>query len=117
VFLRFLETNDGAAIRLLAAFTRQYVRRLTDSLHDSAFLDVPARLARALVTLLRSAEGGGESLEVRLRITQNDLASMVGATRESTNKWLGYYERQGWVRRERGGLVVLKPEELIKERR
>jgi hypothetical protein len=43
----------------------------------------------------RSSDGPAQ--ELRLRITQNDLASMVGATRESTNKWLGYYERQGWM--------------------
>ena len=39
---------------------------------------------------------------------------MVGATRESINKWLGYYERQGWLKRERGSIVVLQPEALLR---
>jgi len=117
VFLRFIENNSGAALRLLAAFTRQYVRRLTDTVHDAAFLDVPARLARILVQLLESRGGAEDDGGRPLRVTQNDLAAMVGATRESINKWLGYYERQGWVKRERGSVVVLNAEALVKQAR
>jgi len=46
--------------------------------------------------------------------TQTELAEMVGTTRESVNKWLDVYERQGLIRRQRGLIAVLKPEELRK---
>ena len=42
------------------------------------------------------------------------LAEMVGATRESINKWLGAYEEQGLIRRERNQLITLQPEALRK---
>lgn len=45
-------------------------------------------------------------------ITQGALAAHVGATRESVNKWLGYFERQGYLNRERDGIAVLRLDEL-----
>jgi CRP-like cAMP-binding protein len=50
-------------------------------------------------------------------MTQNDLAAMVGATRESINKWLGFYERQGLIRRDKGSIAVLSREELERRAR
>jgi CRP-like cAMP-binding protein len=114
-FISFVEGNAAAAMRLLAAFVKHYVRRLTETVHDAAFLDVPARLSRVLVQLLGDAPttAGGSILN----ITQTDLAAMIGATRESVNKWLGYYERQGWVKRERGSVRVLDRDALAKQTR
>lgn len=42
-------------------------------------------------------------------LTQTELAGLIGATRESLNKWLGYYERQGLIRCQRGQILVLRP--------
>ena len=39
---------------------------------------------------------------------------MIGTTRESVNKWLGEYERQGLIARRNGLIKVLKPEALQK---
>ena len=108
-FLRTLEASPDAAIRLLASLSRHYARRLTDVVEDATFLDVSARLARVLVHLTRSTDGGSMP---RTQLTQTALAAMVGATRESVNKWIGFFERRGWVRRERGELVILDLEGL-----
>jgi CRP/FNR family transcriptional regulator/CRP/FNR family cyclic AMP-dependent transcriptional regulator len=112
-FLAFLEANHGVAVRLLSALSRDYVRRLTDTVGDAAFLDLPARLARTLVHMLESQADGG----TELRLTQSDLAAMVGATRESINKWLGHYEHQGWLKRERGLVRILNTDALVKRSR
>jgi CRP-like cAMP-binding protein len=106
VFLQFLDDNPRITRNLLAAMSRQYVRRLTNTVHDAAFLDVSARLARVLLNLHES--NAGEPPDgARLKTTQVELAAMVGATRESINKWLGYFERQGWIERERGAILIL----------
>ena len=42
-----------------------------------------------------------------MRATQVELAGMIGSTRESVNKWLGSYERQGFLRRQRGVITIL----------
>jgi CRP-like cAMP-binding protein len=112
-FLEFLAQTPDASLRLLQAMSRQYVRRLTDTVYDAAFLDVPARLARTLVHLVEMRRDGQDG-SIEISVTQTDLAAMIGATRESINKWLGYYERQGWLKRERGSVIVLEPEALIR---
>jgi DNA-binding MarR family transcriptional regulator len=40
------------------------------------------------------------------------MAGMIGATRESVNKWLGYFEDRGLIRRTRGQVTVLRPDIL-----
>ena len=50
-----------------------------------------------------------------MRATQVELAGMIGSTRESVNKWLGSYERQGFLRRQRGVITILDPDGLRRE--
>ena len=111
-FLRFLEQHPKASQVLLAA-VGHWLRRLTTQMQDAAFLDVPARLARTLLRLSgadEAANGGGRAVTPRL--TQSDLAGMVGTTRETLNKWLGFYEDQGLIRRDNHQIVVLRPDKL-----
>jgi CRP-like cAMP-binding protein len=103
-FKSFLLANPHVPLQMLSAMSRMYVRRLTDAVQDAVFLDVPARLARVIVQMHVSTPRTDAQ---PLRTTQADLASMIGATRESVNKWLGYFERRGWVKRSRGALSVL----------
>lgn len=110
VFIAFLRTHPDASLTLMAALSRQ-LRRLTDTVHDTSFLDVPARLARVLLNLADETSADTGAPRTR-RLTQNDLAALVGATRESVNKWLGFFERRGAVARERGHIVVLDAKEL-----
>lgn len=107
-FLALLDAHPSVSRRL--RHNAQFAR-------DLAFLDVPTRLARALVTLVESGGWGwtGEGREENgqvVEITQGALAAHVGATRESINKWLGYYERQGYLSRERDRITVLQFAEL-----
>jgi CRP-like cAMP-binding protein len=106
-FLEFIEARPKVATTLLAALSRK-VRLTTRQAQDVAFLDVPARVARTVLEQA-VADNGGASV---CRLTQSELAGLVGATRESVNKWLGYYERQGLIRRQRGAVTILKPEAL-----
>jgi len=108
-FLRFLEGHPATAPVLLATMSRQ-IRRLTDQVYDAAFLDLPSRLAKAILNLAVAAGGGPDG--VSLRLTQTELASMVGATRESVNKWLRFYQRRGIIRLGRGTIAVLRMKEL-----
>jgi len=115
-FLGVIDKYPSVSRRLLIIIC-QRLRHNTVFAQDLAFLDVPTRLARALVSLLVS-EGWGwtgddHSQEACLvDITQSALAAHVGATRESINKWLGYYERRGYLSRTRDGIVVLRLDEL-----
>ncbi len=113
-FAEFVGTHPKVALKLLAALSRK-LRRTTQQVQDVALLDVPARLARHLLEL---AETRGEVLprgKARVvQVTQAELASAIGATRESANKWLGYFERQGLLTLKRGQVTVVDPDALSK---
>ncbi|MBA3652996.1 MAG: Crp/Fnr family transcriptional regulator [Actinobacteria bacterium] len=66
--------------------------RLTDSaLADSMFLDVTGRTAKRLL------EMAGDADTFTLPVTQEELASMVGASRERVNKAIASFIRLGWL--------------------
>jgi CRP-like cAMP-binding protein len=111
-FVRFLRDVPAVAVNLLASLSRRF-RRTDRLVHDAAFSDVRTRVTRLLVELAetRGTESHG-GVVIGPRLTQGDLASMVGATRESINKCLRSYTAQGLVRHERGRLVLLNVERL-----
>jgi CRP-like cAMP-binding protein len=74
-------------VRLLA----QRLRATDEALADAVFLDVPARTAKRLLEL------AGADDEFQLPMTQEDLAGLVGASRERVNKALAMFTRLGWV--------------------
>jgi len=111
-FLRFLRDMPGVAVNMLASLSRR-LRRTDRLVHDAAFSDVRTRVARLLVELAETRGKPGEGgIVIGPRLTQGDLAGMVGATRESINKCLRYYSAQGLVRHERGRIVVSSIERL-----
>ena len=74
-------------VRLLA----RRLRHTDDSLADAVFLDVPARTAKRLLEI------AGDADQFRLPMTQEDLAGLVGASRERVNKALSLFTRLGWI--------------------
>jgi CRP-like cAMP-binding protein len=74
-------------VRLLA----RRLRNTDESLADAVFLDVPARTAKRLLEI------AGDHDEFRLPMTQEDLAGLVGASRERVNKALSLFTRLGWI--------------------
>jgi len=79
---------------LLWVIVRMLARRLRDTdeaLADAVFLDVPARTAKRLLEI------AGDADEFRLPMTQEDLAGLVGASRERVNKALSLFAKLGWI--------------------
>jgi CRP/FNR family transcriptional regulator, cyclic AMP receptor protein len=111
-FLGYLETQPQVATKLLAVLSRR-LRQTNQVVEEAAFLDVPARLAPRILELAGDqGQPGAGGAVIATRLTQTELAGMIGATRESVNKWLGYYERQGLIRCQRGQIMVLRPQGL-----
>ena len=69
----------------------QRLRTTDEALADSVFLDVTGRTAKRLLEL------AGEKEEFALPITQEELAGMVGASRERVNKAIASFIRLGWI--------------------
>ena len=112
-FRRLLRQMPDIAIGLLRVLTKRL--RDTDQLvQDAAFLDVGDRLAKKLLVLMelhgKAAPQG--AVVLTLQLTQSELASMIGATRESVNKQLGAFRDQGIVAVDRQRITILRPERL-----
>ncbi len=110
-FRQFLAEHPDIATKLLGTVS-QYLRRNAELIQDATFLDVPARLARILLELA-SQPGNAElpppGAVIPDRMKQGELASLVGATRESINKWLGSFEKQGLISYDKGQITLLRP--------
>ena len=112
-FRGFLYKHPEATEVLLEMMAVRF-RRAIARFYDLAFLDAPARLAKVL---LQQAEHGEPQLDgsvVINNITQRELASLIGTTRESTNKWLHFFVRQGCIEFNRGTIKILRMDELRK---
>ena len=114
-FLRLMRANDAALEPLLATLART-IRRLSDAVADVSFLSLEGRLAKKLLALAEEhGETVGGLIEIQLPISQEELASMVGATRTSVNKVLGQYEDQGLITR-RGRRIVVRDAARLRDR-
>jgi CRP-like cAMP-binding protein len=86
--------------------------RTTDvALADSVFLDVTGRTAKRLLELAGDAE------EFTLPITQEELAGMVGASRERVNKAIASFVRLGWIDQADRRYRIVKRDELERRAR
>ena len=97
------------------------VRRIRDTgllLADRNFLDITSRLVKKILDL-GDTFGIREGNQVRIgvKITQKDLASMIGATRESINKQLKGLRDQGIVRMNGGTIEIMNRERLVRKAR
>jgi CRP-like cAMP-binding protein len=103
------------ALGLLASLSR-LVRRVTRLVHDATFLDARTRLIRVLLELARSqGQPGPEGVVITQKLTQVELANLCGLTRESTNKWLRFFVREGLLSYEGGQITLVHPERLIQQ--
>ncbi len=116
-FLEHMRRSPRLALNFLEAMSTR-VRYSTRTVGSLSLLDIPGRVARKLLDLAQTyGEPEGDGVRIGLALTQSDLASLVGATRESINKVLGSFRRQGLIRIEQGHFVILNRaglEELLK---
>lgn len=111
-FLRLLKSSPDLCLRLMAVLCDR-LRRANLALEDIALLDLPTRLGRLLLRLSQdygTAAPHGTRIEVKL--SQKDLSTLVGGSREQVNRQLRQWEQDGTIAKERGHLVLARPERL-----
>ena len=115
-FMSLVEERPKIAVALLPVLASR-LRRLTAWADDLVGLPLPARVAKCLLGLLavHGQQLGPSRIRIGERFSQEDLASMVGVTRESINKHLGRFERGGILTKESGYLVVVDSARLQAE--
>ncbi|MDQ6849638.1 MAG: Crp/Fnr family transcriptional regulator [Actinomycetota bacterium] len=114
---RWAQERPEIAMQLLRVVARR-LRRTNTMLADLIFVDVPGRVAKQLLQLAQrfgSVDGG--QLRVTHDLTQEELAQLVGASRETVNKALADFASRGWLRLEGKSVVILDRERLARRAR
>ena len=114
----FIEKNPSLAQEMLKALA-QRLRRTNEALADLVFADVPGRVAKALLDLADRFGTRTESgaIHVPHELTQEELAQLVGASRETINKSQAHFVSRGWIHLEGRAVTLLDVEGLRRRAR
>lgn len=111
-FIPFLERRGDLCVKLLRILCRR-LRQTDEQVEAALFERLEARVAKALMRLSADeGNGGAPKTPVRLRVTQQELAGMVGASRESVNKQLHIWARGGFLELGKRQIVIRDPRVL-----
>jgi CRP/FNR family cyclic AMP-dependent transcriptional regulator len=105
-FQPFLRENPDMGLRLLAVVCKRF-RETSEHLEDSLFREAPSRLARCLLRLsgaFGKSVDGGTLLDIKL--SQQQLGNYIGVSRETVNKQLGEWQRDGLIAMSSGGIIL-----------
>lgn len=114
---RWLDGRPEVARGLLTQLAGR-LRRANDVVADLVFSDVPGRVAKALLDLsTRFGRVADDGVHVHHDLTQEELAQLVGASRETVNKALADFASRGWLRLEARSVVLLDVDRLKRRSR
>jgi CRP/FNR family transcriptional regulator, cyclic AMP receptor protein len=113
----WLSGHPDVALHLLAALARR-LRRTNEVMSDLVFTDVPGRVAKALLDLAaRFGVQQEDGLQVNHDLTQEELAQLVGASRETVNKALADFVARGWIQLHPKSVLLIDTERMRKRAR
>jgi CRP/FNR family transcriptional regulator len=105
-FIALITRRPAAAMAVLEAVAGR-LRETDEMASDLAFLDVAGRLAKRLLDLASAhgvQRGGGVLID--LSVTQEDLANMIGVTRESVNRNLSDFRNLGLISNQGRKIII-----------
>ena len=110
-------SNPQTSLELLRRLA-QRLRKSNEVLADLVFADVPGRVAKAIMDLgERFGVQKDDGFHVNHDLTQEELAQLVGASRETVNKALADFAARGWLKLEPRAVLVTDTERLSKRGR
>ena len=113
----WLKQNPEVSLQLLTRLS-QRLRRTNEAVGDLVFSDVPGRVAKALIDLGdRFGKSTPEGLLVNHDLTQEELAQLVGASRETVNKALADFAGRGWLKLDGRSVLIADVDRLSKRSR
>ena len=111
-----VQESSALAHNLTEVLSRR-VRLTNAHLLSLAALDVPGRVAAQLLALAREyGERIQEGTRIPMRLTQSDLAGLVGASRVRVNQALGYFRKRALISVDREGYFTVRDEDALTRR-
>jgi CRP/FNR family cyclic AMP-dependent transcriptional regulator len=112
-FIPFLRSNADVAIQLLMVLCKK-LRNTIYTWENLGLLPVPARLAKLILKLAATDRCNLDPhCIVRLSLSQQKMANLIGTSRETVNRIFGQWQLEGLIRLQKQQLVLIKPKELI----
>ncbi len=113
-FMTFAETHPPL-MRHLVRVLSVYLRRADEALAEAAFMDITGRVAKKLLDLAEShGKPTKDGVRIGVRVTQQTLAGMIGASRENVNRAVSRFVARGDIAQEAGTITILRAAELRK---
>ncbi len=103
--LSFFERNPSAWPKLVEVLC-QRLRRTDQVFAEVALLQLPVRLAKTMLRILNGQINSAVAKTPKIRFSQRELANMVGGTRESVNRCLRKWQRNGLVQISEGSIII-----------
>lgn len=114
---KWVDRYPSISQQLLRVLARR-LRRTNANLADLIFTDVPGRVAKTLLQLAhRFGTQEGSAMRVNHDLTQEEIAQLVGASRETVNKALATFAHRGWIRLEGKSVLIVDTEHLARRAR
>jgi len=109
-FLPYIRANPDLLLSMLTLLCHR-VRWSSSMIEDVAFLPVPVRLAKRLLVLGEHYRQPGSQV-ISVPLSQHDLGSMIGVSRETTNKQLAIWRSAGIVETAPRTIIIRNSEAL-----
>ncbi len=103
--LDVLQRKPDLSIKLIELLCKR-VRRSDERMVETAFLELPVRLAKLLLKLTETADGKSDKPSEKLSHTQSELAKMIGNTRENVNRCLRKWQKEDLIKLKDGWLII-----------
>lgn len=110
-FLKLLQSDPEISIHMFLLLCKR-LRYSTELAEDSAFLSGPARLAKRLIEMAEKHAGSASDPDIELAVSQSQLATMVGVSRQMINRYLSPWKNDRWLDLSRNKIVIRKLDEL-----
>ena len=111
-FQHLIKDHQTIGLKMLSVLAGR-VRATTTLYESSVFIEIPWRLAGKLLEL--ADEHGTQTddgIQIELKLSQYELGTLINATRESVNKQLNTWQKQGLIEMRRGRIFIARPEVL-----
>ncbi len=109
--LPLLRQQPELCLKLLEVVCER-LRRTDALVEEILFFNIPKRLAKALLRAAGRRISPSKTAQLHVRLSQRDLGAMIGGTRESVNRCLADWQRQGVIRIDDGVIVIADPAAL-----
>jgi CRP/FNR family transcriptional regulator/CRP/FNR family cyclic AMP-dependent transcriptional regulator len=113
--MAFLERSPKAAMRFVHLLAKR-LRTTNETLSDMVFFDVYGRVAKKLIDLSHHhGTPTANGTQIAVALTQQDLASLIGSSRESVNKVMKFFRDKGYIAVERQKITILNEKGLQRQ--